>query len=226
MSLTEHTAGSGHVAHTARGEAQRDALIDAAYHLIAEGGFERLRTREVAARAGVNIATLHYYFATKEDLIRGVAERLFREVSSTIGPQPRAPGGHPLEEWRQEYLDNLYLLEESRATFIVLLEMYQRALRDPFLHEIINNLEVPWRQHYTGILTAGVEQGIFRADLDIPATATALTSLVRGDLLMRLIQPHPFPAERLYAQVEQWLLPPPSPDAAPSQRRRSTPPDE
>src|SRR5947208_9570069 len=32
----------------------------------------RSRTRDVAAKVGVNIATLHYYFPTKEKLIRGV----------------------------------------------------------------------------------------------------------------------------------------------------------
>jgi AcrR family transcriptional regulator len=46
----------------------------AAFSQIAEHGFEGLRTRDVAAEVGVNIATLHYYFPTKESLIRGVLE--------------------------------------------------------------------------------------------------------------------------------------------------------
>src|SRR5205823_12230072 len=53
-------------------EDRRRALVLAAFGQIAERGFEGLRTREVAAEAGVNIATLHYYFPTKEALIRGV----------------------------------------------------------------------------------------------------------------------------------------------------------
>src|SRR5947208_10483351 len=54
-----------------KGERRR-ALVAAAYRRIASDGFEGLRTREVAADVGVNIATLHYYFPTKEALIRGV----------------------------------------------------------------------------------------------------------------------------------------------------------
>jgi len=55
-------------------ERRRQELVLAAFHQIAEHGFEGLRTREVAAEARVNIATLHYYFPTKEALIRGVLE--------------------------------------------------------------------------------------------------------------------------------------------------------
>ena len=48
----------------------------AAYKRLAEAGFEGLRTRDVAADAGVNIATLHYYFPSKEALIRGVVAKV------------------------------------------------------------------------------------------------------------------------------------------------------
>ena len=41
-------------------ERRREQLVLAAFHQVAEHGFEGLRTREVAAEAGVNIATLHY----------------------------------------------------------------------------------------------------------------------------------------------------------------------
>src|SRR6185437_3442673 len=46
---------------TPHGVAQRRELVLAAFNLIAEKGFEGLRTRDVAQRADLNIATLHYY---------------------------------------------------------------------------------------------------------------------------------------------------------------------
>src|SRR5205809_67708 len=62
------------MAEAAAQKDRRGALVRAAYNQIAERGFEGLRTREVAGEAGVNIATLHYYFPTKEKLIEGVVE--------------------------------------------------------------------------------------------------------------------------------------------------------
>ena len=67
-------------------EQRRQDLVLAAFELLAEKGFEGLRTRDVAARAGVNIATLHYYFPTKEALIGGVVEHVMTRFRSTLEP--------------------------------------------------------------------------------------------------------------------------------------------
>src|SRR5688500_10773546 len=56
-------------------EDPREALVEAAYEVLAEKGLEGLRTRDIVARAGVNISTLHYHFGTKEDLLLAVLER-------------------------------------------------------------------------------------------------------------------------------------------------------
>src|SRR6186997_1319109 len=63
---------------------RRQALIAAAYQRIASQGFEGLRTRDVAADAGVNIATLHYHFPTKEALIRGVIGHAMERFRATL----------------------------------------------------------------------------------------------------------------------------------------------
>src|SRR5215471_20341726 len=78
----EHSASRLPRARTTHGDERRRSLVLAAYDLIAEKGFEELRTRDVAMKAGVNIATLHYYFASKEDLIEGVVDYLLDLLSS------------------------------------------------------------------------------------------------------------------------------------------------
>src|ERR1700716_4517889 len=67
-------------------ERRREELVRAAYNQIAERGFEGLRTREVAAEVGLNIATLHYYFPTKEALIQGVVDYATQRFRSTLTP--------------------------------------------------------------------------------------------------------------------------------------------
>ncbi len=55
---------------------RRREIAAAARSLIAERGFEGLRTRDIAARVGINVATLHYHVPTKEALIGLVAQSL------------------------------------------------------------------------------------------------------------------------------------------------------
>src|ERR1700726_1447566 len=84
---------------------RRADLLQAAFDVVAEAGFEGLRTRAVAARAGVNIATLHYYFPSKQDLIEGVAQLLSANFVTLHGSAPR-PSGFPfLDRLRQEFSD-------------------------------------------------------------------------------------------------------------------------
>lgn len=68
----------------------------AAHALTAEKGFEGLRVREVAARVGVNNATLHYYFPTKEALIGAVVDAIARELGRVPGGSPAAPSPRAL----------------------------------------------------------------------------------------------------------------------------------
>ncbi|MFL5863703.1 MAG: TetR/AcrR family transcriptional regulator, partial [Solirubrobacteraceae bacterium] len=79
----------------------RRRLIDAAYARIAADGFEGLRTRDVAADAGVNIGTLHYYFPSKEALIHAAAQHMFQQFFATLSRQ-----GSPTEQLRG-HLDGL-----------------------------------------------------------------------------------------------------------------------
>jgi DNA-binding transcriptional regulator YbjK len=54
---------------TPKGERRRYALVNAAAELLSEGGFEAVRHRAVARRAGLPLASTTYYFSSLDDLI-------------------------------------------------------------------------------------------------------------------------------------------------------------
>jgi AcrR family transcriptional regulator len=53
----------------------RRGILEAAEACFAKSGFAGATTRQVASRAGVNVATLHYHFGNKEGLYRAVLDR-------------------------------------------------------------------------------------------------------------------------------------------------------
>ncbi len=205
-SETDAEIGTGRRSgHTRRGAAQREALVRAAFDLIAERGFEGLRTRDIAARAGVNIATLHYYFATKEDLIRGVVDALVKRFRTQKAPELAAQPRSPLVELRQELRDAQYQMRESPEMFSVLFELVLRSQRDPALRPILRGMEVAWREHITTYLREGKEQGVFRDDMDVTAAASGIVALVIGSVIELMASPETFPTERFNQEVERWL---------------------
>lgn len=61
---------------TPKGERRRYALVSAAADLLCEGGFEAVRHRAVARRAGLPLASTTYYFSSLDDLITNAVEHV------------------------------------------------------------------------------------------------------------------------------------------------------
>lgn len=61
---------------TPKGERRRYALISAAAELLHEGGFEAVRHRAVAQRAGLPLASTTYYFSSLDELIASAVEHI------------------------------------------------------------------------------------------------------------------------------------------------------
>jgi DNA-binding transcriptional regulator YbjK len=61
---------------TPKGERRRYALVSAAADLLCEGGFESVRHRAVARRAGLPLASTTYYFSSLDDLIASAVNHI------------------------------------------------------------------------------------------------------------------------------------------------------
>jgi DNA-binding transcriptional regulator YbjK len=61
---------------TPKGERRRYALVSAAAELLREGGFDAVRHRAVARRAGLPLASTTYYFSSLDDLIARAVEHI------------------------------------------------------------------------------------------------------------------------------------------------------
>ena len=64
---TEHTRAARH-----DGEASRARLLRSGLQLFAQQGYAKTSTRELAEHAGVNVASISYYFGDKAGLYRAV----------------------------------------------------------------------------------------------------------------------------------------------------------
>lgn len=62
----------------------RRRLLDVALAQFAARGFDGASTRELAAAAGVNVATLNYYFGSKQGLYDATVDEVYRRLGERV----------------------------------------------------------------------------------------------------------------------------------------------
>src|SRR5258708_17537090 len=77
-------------------KARRDRILDVAVALAEEGGFENVRQRDVAAKAGVALGTLYKSFRSKEDILTAALDRESEMLERRMEAKP-ATGATPIE---------------------------------------------------------------------------------------------------------------------------------
>lgn len=68
-------------------ENTKKRLIETGVELFSRYGFDGVSTRNLADRANVNLASIQYYFGSKEGLYLAVARYMVQHVRSWMGPQ-------------------------------------------------------------------------------------------------------------------------------------------
>ena len=162
-------------------ETRREELVLAAYELIAERGFEGLRTRDVADRVGVNIATLHYYFPTKEMLIRGVLGHAMERFRTTLEPR-----GSPADQLRNHLRAVRRLMTDEPQLGTVMSELALRSRRDAAVRKIVNEMFDTWQAAMRGLLRRAAREGKLRSELNTDAVASMIIGTLMASTLPQM----------------------------------------
>jgi AcrR family transcriptional regulator len=163
---------------------RRTDLVTAAYHQIARLGFEGLRTREVAAEAGVNVATLHYYFPSKETLIRGVLAYAMERFRSTLHAS-----GSAADQLRSHFAGIRRLVHDEPELFAVMGELALRSTRDPFIRDLHKQNTDIWRATLRGLLAKAVADGSLSGPRNPDAQASLAVAALMGACMLPPVQP-------------------------------------
>jgi AcrR family transcriptional regulator len=188
---------------------QRDRkteLVEIAYRLIAQNGLEGFRIRQVAADAGIDNGTLHYHFPSKEALILGVVDYLIEDLKNNRAVSWEVEQT-ALDELHMEFEDIRLRLHHTPEQFIVLSDLAVRSWRDPVIAKIFRKLDDGWRAHLEALLERGMQQCIFRNDLNVPLCARAIMVALRGIGYQARLPPRKVDEllSELAAQTEHWI---------------------
>ncbi|MCB1047137.1 MAG: TetR/AcrR family transcriptional regulator [Calditrichaeota bacterium] len=171
---------------TPQPETPAGQLFAAARQAFIELGFEGATTRQIAERAGMNPALIHYYFGTKEKLYRRVlATELLQLLRFQVAERV---GVLPIEEvlvtfptrmldWLRHHPDTARLIRRELGSG------GERARS--LVQELGGHGPLGLSQHLKGLVSTGIEQGRVRP-LNFEALLASLLGLAWG---MVLIEP-------------------------------------
>ncbi len=183
-----------------KAEGRRRALARAAYARIAVEGFEGLRTRDVAADVGVNIGTLHYYFPSKESLIRAAVQQTTSRFAATLSSK-----GSPAEQLRGHLEGLRHLLKTDQELWAVSNELTLRAARDETIAQLMGHADEQWYSFLRDLVARGVEAGCLDAELRPESAAAMITAAIKGLSMSTLGPSRHERIDQTIDQLEQWL---------------------
>jgi TetR/AcrR family transcriptional regulator, regulator of biofilm formation and stress response len=158
---------------------RREALIEAALRVMERDGLTAGTTRAVVAEAGMSLASFHYAFASREELLRELVQRVVgRELASAMGAwSPEEGLAACLRAAADGYLAHL---EQAAGQEQLMLELTMLAVRRPDLQQIA-------REQYRAYIRAGCQLLELAAELTgarwrrpVPELARLLITLVDG----------------------------------------------
>jgi len=177
-------------------EQRRDALTRAAVRVISRDGVAAASVRTIAAEAGMSVASVHYVFESRDELLRAA-------IASVIAEE-RAAAGAPLD--LPDDLELVPLLRAGVAAYLELvkadpsreqgmLELTHHALRNPGLADIARDQYHQYYELVGGLLDEVARRGGIRWTVPVEVLSRWLISFTDGLTMQWLAVPDEAAAE-------------------------------
>jgi TetR/AcrR family transcriptional regulator, transcriptional repressor for nem operon len=129
----------------------RDAILDAAERRARSGGYYGFSFRDLAQDVDIKSASVHYHFATKDDLVAALAERYTERVRTSLGDPARLSARAAIRHVANVFLhasetDNLMCLCGMLAAESGCLPRHMRPKIAAFFEMMTAWLEVPLKR--------------------------------------------------------------------------------
>ncbi len=141
-----------------------EAIIDAAIRVIAENGYHNAQVSKIAREAKVADGTIYLYFENKDDMLISLFNEKMGAFIETVR-EATARVDSPSDQLRELMRLHFAQLEENpKMAIVTQIELRQsnRKVRQGIAETLKKYMDV-----IDDIIRSGIEQGIFRPDIDI-----------------------------------------------------------
>ncbi len=163
----------------------KELLIQAAKSLFAAEGFDRVSTRDIAKKAGVNISLISYHFEGKEGLLRACLEEISTAGLETVERVLKKP------ESAEEFKTRLQIFIEEfirvhmkfEETSRMLMREVSNGLPNPTVSGHCKTRFVPIYEKLLDFLNYSQKQKYIPATFDVEVTSLIMLGTIQHALL-------------------------------------------
>ena len=144
---------------------RRDELLRLAAAMFAERVLRATTVRDIADSAGILSGSLYHHFSSKEEMVdevlRGFLDWLFDRYQQIVATEP-----NPLERLKGLFMASFEAIATRHAEVVIYQDEAKRLSSQPrFAYVEERNRQQ--RKMWVDVLTEGIEQGLFRPDVDV-----------------------------------------------------------
>ncbi len=161
-------------------------ILDAAERVFARSGFHAATMNDVAVEAGMSPGNLYRYFASKDAIIAGMAERDRTQIAADFAALDPDKGG-VLDQL--EDLGRRHLVEEPREKAIICLLIWAEAARNPEMAKMCAAIDGTVLGGLAAAIAGAKASGELPADLDDAGFLQAVFMMADGFFCRRATDP-------------------------------------
>lgn len=161
-------------------------ILDAAERVFARAGFHAATMNDVAAEAGMSPGNLYRYFASKDAIVAGIAERDRMEIAADFAKLEPSRGGllDQLEE-----LGRHHMTRKPREKAIIAVQIWAEATRNPEMARMCAGIDDAVAIGLTAAVAAAAASGELPRNLDQARFLQAIFMMADGFFCRRAVDP-------------------------------------
>ncbi|RPH61574.1 MAG: TetR/AcrR family transcriptional regulator [Chloroflexi bacterium] len=169
-----------------RSEETRTHIMESALRRFANYGYNAASVDEICTDAGVSKGAFYHHFPSKQAIFLALLESWLLSVDATLQSalQPTVPA--TLVKMA-DMLPDIFTAADGRLPMF--LEFWLQASRDETVWAATIAPYQRYQQYFAALVQKGIDEGSFRADVDVQAAAQAIVALAVGLLLEGLLAP-------------------------------------
>jgi TetR/AcrR family transcriptional regulator len=181
----------------------REKILIATFDTILEDQISGTRLRKIAEKAGIAQGHLHYYFASKDELLHELLDHIIESFAEERQGLLEDTSKGPLEKLKV-VLDYKASGIKGRANDLVLFDFWVHSAGNETLRKDFDRFYRPWREIICAIIQQGVESGEFGPQ-NTDIIPSYIISLMDGAALQYLIDDQAFDLEAYFDKAGEII---------------------